>query len=187
MMRRRDLFVAGAGACSLLSSGSNLLAEEATAWGATVNDLRIGLRLDSLSRSNLFVFLENRSPTPLELFVAFVDVQRFEFTATAPNGKEYSVIDALMYRPCAGLCGLPFTERLNPGATRKSTYALEKLLLVPPEGQYITLRVLLQRGYSVRASLEVTEQQLKEAKLSLENPWLGRIVSGEARIPQSRY
>jgi hypothetical protein len=153
-------------------------------WGSAVNGLRLGLRLDSLSQGNLFVFLENRSPAPLELFVAFVDVQRFEFTATAPSGKEYSVTDALLYRPCAGLCGLPFTEHVNPGATRKSTYALEKLLLVPPKGQYITLRVLLQRGYSVRASFEVTEQQLREVKLSLENPWLGRIVSGEARIAQ---
>jgi hypothetical protein len=93
MMHRRDLFLAGAGACSLLTTGSSLLAEE----------------------------------------------------ATAPSGKEYSVTDALMYRPCAGLCGVPFTEYLNPGATRKSTYALERLLLVPPKGQYITLSVLLQR------------------------------------------
>jgi hypothetical protein len=77
-----------------------------------------------------------------------------------------------------------FTEHLNPSASRKSTYALEKLLLVPPNGQYIALRVLLQRGYSVRASFGVTEQQLKEVKLSLENPWLGRIVLGETRIAQ---
>ena len=184
MMRRRDLFVAGAGVCSLLTSGSNLLAEETTAWGSAVGGLRLGLRLDSLSQGNLFVFLENRGPAPLELFVSFVDVQRFELTATAPGGKEYSVADALMYRPCAGLCGLPFTEYLNPGASRKSTYALEKLRLVPSKGQYVPLRPLLQQGYFVRAFFEVTEQQLKEVKLSLENPWLGRIVSGEIRLAQ---
>lgn len=79
---------------------------------------------------------------------------------------------------------LCITEPQSQCDPQKSTYALEKLLLVPPKGRYITLRVLLQRGYSVRASFEVTEQQLKEVKLSLENPWLGRIVSGEARIAQ---
>lgn len=119
--------------------------------GLRVNALRLGLE-SSPSQSNLLVFLENLSPTPQDLFVAFVDVQGFEFTATAPNGKEYSIKDPLLYRPCAGLCGLPFTERLNSGATRKSQYDLEKLLFTPPKGQYTTLRILLHRGYSIRAS-----------------------------------
>ncbi len=182
-MRRRDLLLLGViETFSLLTTQLRLFAEEAIRWSPAVNGLTIGLRLQSdLPYGHLVVFLKNLSSRPRDLFVSIGRLQRIEFTATAPDGREYAITDRELYRPCGGLCDLPVSRRLNPGTTRKWTFALEDLLYVPPKGPYTNLGILLQGGYSVRASFEVTEQQLKDNRLSVEDPWLGRIASGETR------
>lgn len=184
VIRRRDLFSVGAaGAFSLLILGSHLAAEEAITWSSFVSGLSIGIRLESdPPRGHLSIYLKNLGSTPLDLLVSYGEVQKIDFTATAPGGKEYMIRDRKLYRPCAGLCSLPVTERLNPGAIHKSAFALDDLLYVPAKGPYTSLGILLQRGYSVRAAFEVTSQQLKENSLSLEHAWLGRVVSGEVRV-----
>ncbi len=182
-MRRRDLLLLGViETFSLFTTSLRLFAEEALRWSPAVNGLTIGLRLQSdLPHSLLLVFLKNVGATPRDLFVSMGRLQRIEFTATAPDRREYAINDRELYRPCGGVCDLPLSERMNPGTTRKWTFALEDLLYVPPKGPYTNLGILLQGGYSVRASFEVTEQQLKDNKLSLEDPWLGHIASGETR------
>jgi len=176
------LSVGLAGAFSLLNARWQVSAEEAARWGSAAHGLAIGLGVQSdLPHGHLLVFLKNVGPTALDLFVFFSELKRIDFTATAPDGREYALTDRELYRPCAGLCGLPLGERLNPQATRKWTFALEDLLYVPPKGPYTNAGILLQRGYSIRASFEMTAQQLKDSSLSLEHPWRGRVVSGETR------
>ena len=184
VMRRRDLFpISVAGAFGLLAAGSRLDSEEAIRWGSAVNGLSIRLHLEpDLSHGHLLLFLKNVASTPKALFVSVGDVPRIEFTATTPDRKEFAIRDRRIYRPCGGLCDLPLTERLNPGVVRKSTFAVEDLLYVPPQGQYINLGILLRQGYSVRAAFEVTEQQLKDSGVSPEDPWFGRVVSGETSL-----
>lgn len=182
--RRRDLFpISVAGAFGLLALGSRLYAEEAIRWSSAVNGLSIGLHLEpGLSHGHLLIFLKNVASTPKALFVSVGDVPRIEFTATIPDRKEFAIRDRRIYRPCAGLCDLPLTEHLNPGVARKSTFAVEDLLYVPPQGQYINLGILLRQGSSVRAAFEVTEQQLKDSGVLPEDLWLGRVVSGETSL-----
>lgn len=184
MMRRRDFLTCGVGAAvGVLSAGSSLSGgDEAISWSSADNGLRLGLRFESASSSgHLLVYLQNVGPTRKDVFVALGDLERFEFTTTSPDGKEYALADLLLYRPCAGLCEMPVAEHLGPGAIRQSTFALDKQFYVPSRSQYTSFGMLAKRGYSLRAAFAVTEQQVTDAALRLENPWLGRVVSPDIR------
>jgi hypothetical protein len=182
-MRRRDILQVGVGGIVSLNSQMLALGEESASWSPAVGGLRLGLRLESLSTSgDLLVFLNNVSVTAKDLFLAFGEVQRVDLTASTANRHECPIEQRALYQPCAGLCNMPVIKRLDPGTTWHWKFALVDLLFVPRNtAPYTDLRTLLMRGYSVRASFEMTEQQLKENKLSPEDPWLGRVVSREVR------
>jgi hypothetical protein len=176
-MRRRDFLP-----LILVGAPSLLLAGETTTWSPAVNGLRLGLSLKSRPpQGDLFVFLENLGTTPLDLFLAFGEEHRVQFTAITLDRRELKISDAAAYRPCAGVCGQPVVERIYPGDTNKYAFSLEKQLYVPPKGRYTTLDVLPQGSCSVQASFEVTSQELKEAGFRLANPWLGHVTTGEIR------
>ena len=184
-MRRRNLIQFGfVATISLLAGGPEALcADDDVAWGATTDSLQIGLRLEAAhGLSRLIVLLKNVGSAPRDLYLWDGEIPRIDFAAMGADGKEYKLNDRQLYRPCAGLCGWPPTiKRLEAYATVKVTLALDELLYVPSKGPYTTLRVLLQEGCSVRAAFQITEQQLKDGKLSPELSWLGRATSGEAR------
>ena len=184
MLRRTLLRVAFPAAAGVAFTALEpLYGDERVAWGTAVGSLKIGLRIEETKGSrDLAVLLRNKGVTPQELYLWDGNVPRNNFMARDSSGKTYNIESRLLYVPCAGLCGsTPTIKRLKSGSTEKVTLPLDDLLYVPSERPYATLTLLLQSGYSVQATFGMTEQDLKDGKLSPEFPWLGRVTSAELR------
>ena len=174
--RRAFFLLAITGACSLLANDN-------VAWGPANNNLCIGLRLEkTLANGAVLIYVQNTGRAPRDLYINDGPVQRWLFTAIAPNGKRIKIQDRLFYLSC-GLCARqPLTERLAPGATRKWTYAFDRQFYIPPSGPTTTLGKLSEQDYALQVSLEVTADQLKTSHLSPGSPWLGHVDSPAVAI-----
>ncbi len=180
-MLRRHLIQTGlAGTISCWASGLPSPSNEAIAWGAAANGLILGLHLDTAAKAgSLIIIMKNVGSSPCDLYVSNGETTRLHFVATASNGQNYNLEDRELYRPCAGLCGFPpIVQRLESGASMKIALAPDNLLYVPANGPYATLAALLDRGFSVQASFQMSEKDLNDGKLLPELPWLGRVKSG---------
>jgi hypothetical protein len=182
-MLRRNFLQFGLTVTISLLADATLSADETVSWGAATDSVKIGLRLEGNEHpGHLLVSIRNVGSAPRDLYLSDGEIPRIDFTATGTDGTEYKLEDRELYRPCAGLCHWPPTiKRLETGATVTVTFALDDLLYVPTKGPYTTLDGFLQKGCSLRAVFEVSEQQLKDAKLDPEFPWLGQAISAELR------
>lgn len=155
---------------------------EKVSWGAGSAGLRLGLSLNgSLPDSSLELTLQNGSSTEQRVYIARGMASQFQFIATAGDGKEYPILDRNLFLPSAGLV-LPVVETIAAGASHEYSFPLTRLIQLPKKGPYLTLDVLLQRGCSVRAYLDASEDKLtKDLGRTPNDVWIGRVDSGEVR------
>ena len=167
----------------LIALGSNCFAADSVTWGSLDGGLRLGLATDP-ANSNLRVILHNNSPTGLSVLVAMKSgngrTYGFAFTATALDGKQYTIWDMQpgSMRAVAGVL-LPEITSLAPGTTREFSFPLRDLVYMAQGGRFIPLDSLLQRGYAFTASLEVRQKNLDGAVMGgIPRPVVGRLWTG---------
>jgi hypothetical protein len=129
----------------------------------------------------LRVVFENVSPVRHQLLLGGMTgigpMHNLKFTATAPDGTEREIFNAADVGFVAGYLS-PLVASLAPGETHEIQFPLWKFFYVK-QGVDIRLETLLDRGYSVRVSLEVDADGARWAGVPI--PWLGKLTSGEFR------
>lgn len=191
-MHRRDLLrfsILSFFKTGLVINATRLLALEATSWSRSVNGLRLGLRLQANgANSRVLVLLENVGPVRMAVFASLGLAKRFDFTATASDGKEYPIAQRATYTPCAGLCYWPIIDGLYPSQTMQLEFATKELIYIPERAPIVELGTLLSRGYSLRASFTVTDKDLQEALNQdlVEESWRGQVISPKVYFPDQK-
>ena len=100
-------------------------AADGLSWGPTVNGLRLGAAFGSdSSKRTLRTELQNVGPEFIDVMIGHEAVgmiyDSLKFVATAPDGKEITLIHRSLYTVIAGLL-LPFSVGLKAG----ESYSLE--------------------------------------------------------------
>lgn len=160
--------------------------EDLVSWGRASDGLQIGIGLSSDPQgTSARILFKNGGTTYRWLLVALLiggdePVSRVGLTAISPNGSEFEAYSALLERPLAGRI-LPVEIGLGFGETHETHIPLKDFFCVL-NGERIPLTGLLQRGYSIRATLSTRPEMLTELghpETPQFQPWFGTLVSGD--------
>lgn len=159
----------------MAAAASCAFAEPNAKWGRVQDNLELGIEWSAESgRSGiaLRVLLRNASSQRREFQAAFDGpagpIYDVKIVAAPDDGSsERLVFDlhALKANP-TGLV-IPKTAHVEPGAVYVFTFPIKQLICVV-DRQDVPLQALLTRGYSVRASFEVSGRKLVTPDLELQ-------------------
>ncbi len=157
----------------LAAATSAAFAAEPIFWGAPVNGLRLGIAfVHGASQPAVRVVLQNLGPDAQKVPVGWDQrggsAYNIEFTAARARGNKCQVFDrkVLSLPPSPGFV-VPVIARIEPGATHELLFPLKQLLCVENRKD-VTLDVLWNRNYSLKATLEVDGTGVTSGSLSLK-------------------
>jgi hypothetical protein len=161
-------------------------AAEAVSWGPVANGLRLGVATASSSPGKLHLVFQNVGAAEIDVLLGgrtgIGPMYAMKFTVTGPNGDEHY----LGYFGGANFVGgyiEPILVRLAPKETYDLLLPLNKFVCVLNRKD-VTLDTLLQKRYSISASLEVNAESAKWAvsNVAWRGPmqlWTGKAESGD--------
>jgi hypothetical protein len=157
---------------SVVIAAASLLGADEIRWGEAERGLQVGIVTRSTPQLEVHVLVKNVGPEERTVAIGYESpggpIYDVNFTLEIPEGPERHVFDsdALKNLPT----GLPMSRvvRLEPGAIHDLSFPLQRLICVI-DGQDVGLSTLLQRGYSVRASLDLEGATVRSSDLSLEH------------------